>query len=242
LDDAEVQALLGSIKGDSSISIRNRAILAVMLWAGLRTREVCALMREDVDLEYPGVHVQGSSPQEARLIPVDERAMRLLQKWDNHRAALGLENDAPFFCGLRTGRTGRSLRVRGQALKPRYVQALVGRLAKRAGIQETDHGTGRHRVTPGLLRHTYAAQLLREGCSLSEVQLRLGDTRFGGVKRGATDAERRQAAAAAWATDWAAKVGGLSPVAREALKQALTDILARLMAMDQGDADGGRGS
>ena len=54
----------------------------------------------------------------------------------------------------------------GNALNPRYLQQMVARLAKRAGIEK--------RVTPHTLRHTAATLLLKAGRNLREVQEFLG--------------------------------------------------------------------
>ena len=56
--------------------------------------------------------------------------------------------------------------LRGIAVRPSYVRSLVKRLAARAGIERRAH--------PHALRHTMAAELLREGASVRHIQLQLG--------------------------------------------------------------------
>ena len=51
-------------------------------------------------------------------------------------------------------------------MSPRYLQALVSRLARRAGIDK--------RVHPHTLRHTYATEEVKAGTPLHEVQADLG--------------------------------------------------------------------
>ena len=73
-----------------------------------------------------------------------------------HRSAvLRLNGRRPLFCTLRGG-----------AVRPSYVRSLLKRLAARAGIER--------RVHPHALRHTMAAELLREGASVRHIQLQLG--------------------------------------------------------------------
>jgi site-specific recombinase XerD len=80
---------------------------------------------------------------------------------DGHRA---------FFRGVRQG-------AKGASLGTEQVERIVRRAGEAAGIQERDPVTGRHKVTPHSLRHTYATRLLRDGFGLAEVQVLLGHAR-----------------------------------------------------------------
>jgi integrase/recombinase XerD len=61
--------------------------------------------------------------------------------------------------------------LRGGQVDRRYVWEMVGRFARKAGVEK--------HVTPHMLRHTYATELLREGFDIREVQelLRHADVR-----------------------------------------------------------------
>jgi len=163
LTDEEVERLLAQVNPKSATGLRNRAMLAAMLGAGLRVSELVALMPSDIDLQRGLIRVNRGKGQKDRVVPVDHETLAWLRAWAEKREKLGLNGRKPFFCGVRTGRTGKTaIRQRGEALKPRYVQRLVQRLAEAAGIEK--------RVTPHVLRHTYATRLLRRGFDLREVQ------------------------------------------------------------------------
>ena len=158
LTDSEVEALLGVVYTTSTTGLRNRTMLQVMLGAGLRVSEVCNLRGVDVDLASGTIRVNLGKGRKDRVVPVDAETLGWLRAWAERRQALGLNARGPFFFGLRTGH---------RPLTPRYLQALVARLARAAGIEK--------HVTPHTLRHTYATRMLgRPGFTIRDVQTLLG--------------------------------------------------------------------
>ena len=157
LTDAEVDTLLARISPKSDTGLRNRAMLQAMLGAGLRVSEVIALMPADIDLDRGMIRVNRGKGAKDRVVPVDGETLGWLRAWAERRKRLGLTARSPFFC---------SKRNRGKPLTARYVQWLVARLAEAAGIEK--------KVTPHVLRHTYATRMLRRGLDLREVQELLG--------------------------------------------------------------------
>ena len=166
LREAEVDKLEAVVRTSSTTGLRNRAMIATMLGAGLRVSELVALRGVDVDLAKGTVRVNEGKGGKDRVVPVDAQTRAWLQAWAERRATLGLNGRAPFFVGLRVGRTGSAERKQGEGLKVRYVQTLLTRLAKAAGIEQ--------RVSPHILRHTYATRLLDRGLNLRQVQTLLG--------------------------------------------------------------------
>jgi len=162
----EVEALLVTVNTGSATGLRNRAMLATMLGAGLRVSEVLHLRAVDVDLSRGEVRVNEGKGGKDRVVPVNDEALGWLRAWNEKRASLGLNGRAPFFVGLREGATGSGYREHGQGLKPRYLQGLLKRLGEVAGIEK--------RVSPHILRHTYATGLLDQGFNIREVQTLLG--------------------------------------------------------------------
>jgi len=166
LTPAEEEALLATVKTRSTTGLRNRTMLQVMLGAGLRVSEVVNLRGVDVDLAQGEIRVNLGKGGKDRVVPVNAETLGWLQAWAERRKTLGLNGRQPFFVGLREGATGRGQREHGEGLKPRYLQALLTRLGEAAGIEK--------RVSPHILRHTYATRLLDEGFNIREVQTLLG--------------------------------------------------------------------
>ncbi len=150
----EIRALLAAC-GRSATGLRNRALLVVLWRAGLRVGEALALRPSDLDAAAGTLRVPRGKTGH-RTVGLDPEALALVGQWATHRRAVyRLNGRRPLFCTLR-----------GAALQSSYVRSLLKRLARRAGVDR--------RVHPHALRHTMAAELLREGASVRHIQLQLG--------------------------------------------------------------------
>ncbi len=117
--------------------------------------EALALRPSDLDAAAGTVRVPRGKTGH-RTVGLDPEALALVGQWATHRRAVNrLNGRRPLFCTLR-----------GAALQSSYVRSLLKRLARRAGVDR--------RVHPHALRHTMAAELLREGASVRHIQLQLG--------------------------------------------------------------------
>jgi site-specific recombinase XerD len=166
LTDEETQAVIARINPRGPLGLRNRAILAAVLGAGLRVSEVVGLHAVDINYTEGVVKVRGGRDGQDRVIPVDGDTLAWLSAWAEKRKALGMDGHQPYFCRVRTKGVGTERLPAGQPISTRNVQALIARLAREAGLEK--------RVTPHTLRHTYASRLLDRGFTLGEVQQLLG--------------------------------------------------------------------
>ena len=145
LGESEVEAMLGAATGP-----RDRALLAVLLGAGVRAAELTALDVRDLHDTDDGLflHVRGKG-RKTRDVPVTSTVRAaLLGYLSSTGRALG--DDGPLFRAH-----DRGARERGRPrLSTRAVGDLVATLARRAKL------TGK-RVTPHALRHTYAIRYLK---------------------------------------------------------------------------------
>jgi site-specific recombinase XerD len=69
----EITALLVVAEGDTTLALRNRALLELLYSCGLRSAEVVGLDLVDVDFEREVVHVRGKGGKE-RVVPLGEEA------------------------------------------------------------------------------------------------------------------------------------------------------------------------
>jgi len=150
----EARRLLAAPSAMAPTGIRNRALLAVLYRAGLRAAEAPALERRDLDHEAGTVSVRHGKGNKPRTISMDPAAFAMVQRWLDCRTRLGITSRL-VFCTLD-----------GRPLQPSYLRALLPRLAAKAGISK--------RVHPHGLRHTFAAELAREGVPVNEIQAWLG--------------------------------------------------------------------
>jgi len=156
----EVRALFGALPRRGRVAARNRAILALMYKAGLRVSEVCRLRLSDLDAPSLSIQVRRGKGGRDRIVYPDLEAWKVLGDW------LAAHPGGEWLFPLLRATPWRPDLDGGRHVTPRYVEALVRNLARRAGIAK--------RVTPHTLRHTYATEAVREGVPLHQVQRDLG--------------------------------------------------------------------
>ena len=150
--DPDQTARLFGERAESSIEVRDRAMLELLYGAGIRLAELVGIDIRDLDLANGFVTVTGKG-QKTRVVPIGEAAMKAIGAWLAKRpTASGRE---PLF----TGR-GRS------RMSPRNVQLRLKKIAART--------TGDDGLHPHLLRHSFASHLLESSGDLRAVQELLG--------------------------------------------------------------------
>ena len=162
LTPEEVERLIQAASNRAPSGVRNRALIALMYYSGLRLSEVLALLPRDVDLEGGEINVRRGKGGRQRLAGLNAAAQAHLSRWMDRRTKLGINARRPVFCTF--SKVAGEPRVR--RIQPRYVQLMLKRLAGRAGIDK--------RVHPHGFRHSHAVHLLRKGVPLPDIQRQLG--------------------------------------------------------------------
>ncbi|OHA18001.1 MAG: hypothetical protein A2836_01745 [Candidatus Taylorbacteria bacterium RIFCSPHIGHO2_01_FULL_45_63] len=158
----ELERLLDAPNGSDLKSLRDRAILSLLFSTGLRVSELCALTR-DIDLSTPELSVRGKGDK-VRVVFVSDEAKKSLQAYLSKRTDL---DDALFVkTGLEKNKGDESL-----PLTSRSVERIVKHYAIKAGISK--------KVTPHVIRHCFATDLLSNGADLRSVQALLGHANIG---------------------------------------------------------------
>jgi len=155
LTRGEADRLLAMPNLRTPTGLRDRVMLELMYRAGLRVGEVLALRPRDVDHGAGVVRVPIEGKTGERTAYFDAASVgSLVDAWKRERRHYA-QPDSPLFCTLA-----------GAPVGARHVQRMIKRRAAKAEIQA--------RVTPHVLRHTFATQLLEEGFTIREVQEALG--------------------------------------------------------------------
>jgi site-specific recombinase XerD len=161
LGDHQAKALLeapdpGTLKGQ-----RDRAILAVLLYHGLRREEAAQLMVADIQerhgIKHLRVHGKGGK---LRFVPLHPVAAERIHTYLEHSGHQLDNHKAPLFVPLRGRQTGAGITANG-------IYALVGQYAEAAGIEVA--GLGVHG-----LRATAATNALEHEADIAKVQVWLG--------------------------------------------------------------------
>lgn len=153
----EVKALLNAPDMSKPQGQRDRAIMELVYAAGLRVSELVGLDLGDIDRSQREVRVWGKGSKE-RIVVLGKPAIRALTTYLNDGRLKLLKGDRAVNA-LFLNRSGRRLSVRS-------VQKALDKYAKAAGLAK--------KVTPHVLRHTFATHLLDGGADLRTVQELLG--------------------------------------------------------------------
>jgi len=148
LSEAEVTLLIAA-----SRSLRERAILSLLAYSGMRNRELCNLTIGDIELANQVVHIRASKTQKDRRVNLSSACMAVLY---DYLRARGGQPDERVFVTIR----------KGEAYDPQVLRKLVRAAAKRAKISK--------RVYPHLLRHSLATNMLNRGASILMIKEQLG--------------------------------------------------------------------
>lgn len=154
----EIEALLATPDLGTWIGRRDRALLLVAVRTGLRVSELVGLRWADVALG-DGAHVQCQGKgRKNRGTPLGKGARKVLRAWKRENKP---EADAPVFPSLRGGGLSRDG-------VERIVQRHVKDACARCPSLERKH------ITPHVLRHSAAMELLEHGVDRSVIALWLG--------------------------------------------------------------------
>jgi integrase/recombinase XerD len=160
LNETEVIKLINAIncdgpkEGDSPLQtsnkLRNRLILALLYSSGLRVSELVSLRIDDIDIDDRTLRIRGKGEKD-RIVLFDEETRTLIENYIEVRFHQG---DYLF------------LNRFGNPLTPRYIQMMIKNYATMAGINK--------KVTPHILRHSFATHLLKNGVDIRAIQQLLG--------------------------------------------------------------------
>ena len=170
LGDAQARALLDMPSSSTPKGKRDRAILATLLYHGLRRKELCLLKVKDMHRREGVMHFKvsgkGRKGKKIRFVAVGPLAQRLIE---DYLALSGYGEDlsGALFRPVKNNKTGEL----GKALHPDsiYKGVVMPYAKKKVGILKDTHGFSVHS-----LRATSATNALNNGADIAEVQEWLG--------------------------------------------------------------------
>jgi site-specific recombinase XerD len=142
---------------------RDRLLLALMAYGGLRRSELLGLEWDDIDLSRRLLRVRKAKGGRQRTIPIHPALAPLFAEYYATRVPL---SEQAVFVG-----------VQGKPLKYTQLGQTFRHYVESSGLNE------RKRVTPHTLRHVFASELLRAGANLRQIQELLGHKHLDSTQR-----------------------------------------------------------
>ena len=156
LQTDELQNIFDSIDMSNPLGIRNRLIIELLYATGIRVSELTSLKLNDIDIHNKEIRITGKGNKE-----------RIVYFGDYAKKYLSLYIDEARY-ELLNGNTSNYLLInnKGSELTSRGVELIVNEVVKKAALK--------HNISPHVLRHTFATDMLNNGADLKSVQELLG--------------------------------------------------------------------
>ncbi len=151
ISEQELTRLLDAPQGNTEKALRDKAILELFFSTGLRVSELCNLDVDSFDLKADEFSVRGKG-EKVRLVFLSPAAKLALKNYLAKRENI---DEAALFVS-----------DKGSRLTSRSVERIIKAYALQAGISK--------KVTPHVIRHSFATDLLKNGADLRAVQMLLG--------------------------------------------------------------------
>ena len=155
LQGDEFEKIVDCIDLDNNLGIRNRLICEMLYATGLRVSELSNIKLNDIDYGNKEIRVIGKGSKE-RIVLFGDYCLEYLNKYNNIRNEL-LNNKKSEYLLLNNN---------GTKLSTRGIEDIINKCVNDASLK--------HHISPHVLRHTFATDMLNNGADLKSVQELLG--------------------------------------------------------------------
>lgn len=155
LSFGEIELLLAQPSESDDKGIRDKAMLELLYASGMRVTELIELEEKDINITMGYIHCTGQKKE--RIIPIGQAAQLALFKYMNGPRSnmIKIEGEGTLFVSC----LGASMSRQG-------FWKIIKNYARKAGINK--------KITPHILRHSFASHLVENGADLRSVQEMLG--------------------------------------------------------------------
>jgi len=157
LSEDEVERLLEQPDLSTPYGLRDRAMLEVLYATGLRVSELVGIRLEEINFELSCLRTLGKGSKE-RIVPLGGSAVRFIQQY--------LKEARQHFLRKRGASPFLFVTQQGHSMTRQYFWMLVRKYGGKIGIKK--------KISPHVLRHSFATHLLDHGADLRAVQMMLG--------------------------------------------------------------------
>ena len=155
----ELERILKAPNGDTLKVLRDRAILELLFSTGLRVSELISINR-DIDLGKDELSIRGKG-EKVRVVFLSDSAKNAIKDYLKKR----IDMEEALFIRISNSKD-LSFKNNDIRLTSRSVERIVKYYAIKAGVST--------KVTPHVIRHSFATDLLQNGADIRSVQIMLG--------------------------------------------------------------------
>lgn len=178
ISNEDLEALMSAPDKSTLKGLRDSALLELLFSTGLRVSELCSLQR-DINLTRDEFPIRGKGDK-VRVVFISPTAKKAVKLYIDARKDM---DDSLFVqlpvherkkAKIDAKKSIRSVKSRNSGplrLTPRSVERIIKFYAIKAGISK--------KVTPHVIRHSFATDLLRNGADIRSVQMLLGHANIG---------------------------------------------------------------
>ncbi len=151
----EIELLLAQPKALDAKGIRDKAMLELLYASGMRVTELIELNQDDVNMTMG--YIRCSASKKERIIPIGQASQLALFKYINGARSTMVKGESE---------TRLFVNCLGNTMSRQGFWKIIKGYARKAGIEK--------KITPHILRHSFASHLVENGADLRSVQEMLG--------------------------------------------------------------------
>lgn len=156
LNYEEINILFDSADTTTPLGLRNRCILELLYDTGIRVSELVNLKINDIEFDKKIINILGKGKKE-RIVYYGDYLQEVLEKYINDSRKYLLNNKLSEYLILNNN---------GSKITTRGVEYIIDKMVNEAAIK--------HKISPHVLRHTFATHMLNGGADIKSIQQLLG--------------------------------------------------------------------
>ncbi len=156
LNYEEINKLFDCADTTTPLGLRNRCILEILYDTGIRVSELVNLKISDIEFDRKIINVLGKGKKE-RIVYYGDYLQEVLEKYINDSRKYLLNNKSSEYLILNNN---------GSKITTRGVEYIIDKMVNEAAIK--------HKISPHVLRHTFATHMLNGGADIKSIQQLLG--------------------------------------------------------------------
>ena len=150
-----LEKLLNAFDNNNYIGLRNSLILEILYSTGIRVSEITNIKFKDISMSDKTIRITGKGNKE-RIVYFGTKCFNLIKKYCENSYKILNKNNLQYLILYKTGKR----------INERQIRDIVYEAAIKAKIEM--------KISPHVLRHTFATHMLNEGADLRSVQELLG--------------------------------------------------------------------